>query len=317
MIRIVLLGRTGNNMFQYALGRVLAERHQVPLVLDGSWFNATGWQQVSHFLGMPLHARVVRRFSLGARTLRKLTGKHYWEYRGVPVLRESPADQSFDSRLLDAPAECVLVGYFQTPMYFDHIAAELRNELNGLLKDSWSERNKGARAFCQHPSLPPVAAKDLAIAERIQSPESVAVHVRRTDYLHHPAFQVCGDDYHRRAMDEMRNRIDKPRFYIFSDDPEWCRATFTDPDQEVVDSEPGSTNPLHDLRLMSLASHHIMVNSTYSWWAAWLGEKPGQQVFMPHRWYARDIKAPIEEKRMEHWTVIAGERRCHSSSDNT
>jgi hypothetical protein len=49
VIRIVLLGRTGNNLFQYALGRVLAEKHGVPLVLDGSWFNDKGWSEVSTF----------------------------------------------------------------------------------------------------------------------------------------------------------------------------------------------------------------------------------------------------------------------------
>jgi hypothetical protein len=48
---------------------------------------------------------------------------------------------------------------------------------------------------------------------------------------------------------------------------------------------------------MSLASHHIIANSSYSWWAAWLGDKPGQIVIMPDRWYAKDIIAPIEEKR--------------------
>jgi hypothetical protein len=48
---------------------------------------------------------------------------------------------------------------------------------------------------------------------------------------------------------------------------------------------------------MSLASHHIIANSSYSWWGAWLGKKPGQIVIMPDRWYAKDIKAPIEEKK--------------------
>ncbi len=55
---------------------------------------------------------------------------------------------------------------------------------------------------------------------------------------------------------------------------------------------------------MSLASHHIICNSSYSWWAAWLGEKPGQQVIMPERWYAGEVNAPIEEKRMEHWMFM-------------
>jgi hypothetical protein len=55
---------------------------------------------------------------------------------------------------------------------------------------------------------------------------------------------------------------------------------------------------------MSLASHHIIANSTYSWWAAWLGGKEGQRVLMPDRWYARDIRAPIAEKRLAHWEIV-------------
>jgi hypothetical protein len=275
MLRIVLLGRTGNHLFQYALGRVLAERHGVPLVLDGSWFNAEGWAEVSHFLKLPIQAKVVRRCSLGARALLKLTGKHYWEYRGVPVLREPADDQSFDARFLEAPADCMLFGYFQTPRYFDSMRDELRAELNGLIAS-------GARA-----SNPPA----------IRLPNSVAVHVRRGDYLKHPAFDVCDMAYYQEAMRRMRARIPDARFFVFSDDPDWCRAHFDEPDHEVVDSGEAGHNPLHDLRLMSLAAHHIIANSTYSWWAAWLGEKPGQQVIMPDRWYASGIKAPIEEKR--------------------
>ena len=92
---------------------------------------------------------------------------------------------------------------------------------------------------------------------------------------------------------------------------------FTEPDTEVVTAPSGrrhhgdvdaatgerrhaATNPLHDLHLMSLASHHIIANSSFSWWAAWLGDKPGHQVIMPNRWYAREIHAPMEEKRQAH-----------------
>lgn len=277
MLRIVLLGRTGNHLFQYALGRVLAEKHGVPLVLDGSWFNAAGWAEVSHFLKLPIQAKVVRRCSLGARALRKFTGKHYWEYRGVPVLREAGDDQSFDRRFLDVPADCMLFGYFQSPRYFESIADSLRAELKGLL------------AAAVHPPD--------TIIKRLESPASVAVHVRRGDYLNHPVFRVCDMVYYRESIRKMRARLPGARFFIFSDDPEWCRNEFPDADQEVIDSGIAGTNPLHDLHLMSLASHHITANSTYSWWAAWLGDKPGQQVIMPERWYAHGIKAPMEEKK--------------------
>ncbi len=283
VIRIVLLGRTGNILFQYALGRALAEKHKVPLVLDASWYNAEGWAEISHLLRLPLKARVNRRFSLVSRALRNLTGgKHLWELLPQPFLRESPHDQSFDSRFAIAPANCVLFGYFQTPRYFESIADSFRQEVTDLLK---------------------VTSVPTGLLARLEDPASVAVHVRRTDYLIHPAFQVCDPSYYRKAMQEMRALVHDARFYLFSDDPEWCRKEFSDADTTVVDSGSAGRNPLHDLRLMSLASHHIIANSSYSWWSAWLANKPGQQVLMPADWYARDIHAPIEEKRLPHWKI--------------
>lgn len=275
MIRIVLLGRTGNHLFQYALGRVLAKKHGVPLVLDASWFNAAGWREVSHFLKLPIRAKVVRDPTPGSRALLKLTGRHRWSFCKFPFLAEKPDDQSFDPRFLNAPADCALFGYFQSWRYFSGIEDELRDELTRLLVTS-----------CGKDPLP--------------RPDSVAVHVRRGDFLNHPAFQVCDIAYYLNAMDEMRARIGSPKFLIFSDDPAWCRREFTAPDIEIIDSGKAAANPLHDLRLMSLASHHIIANSTYSWWAAWIAKKPGQHVILPDRWFTKDIHAPMADKDAWH-----------------
>lgn len=276
VIRIILRGRTGNNLFQYALGRALAEKHGVPLVLDASWFNAEGWAEVSHFLKLPIRAKVLRRFSLLSRALRKFFQRHYWELLGVPALREPADDQSFDRTFAEAPPDCMLNGFFQTPLYFEGIADSLRSELRSLFKDA-----------VQVP-------EDLR--ERLTLSDSVAVHVRRKDYLDIPVFQVCDENYYHKSMDRMRARMPASRFFIFSDDPDWCRLKFREADTEVIDSGVAAKNPLHDLHLMSLASHHIIANSSYSWWAAWLGDKPGQQVIIPERWFSGGIKAPMEEK---------------------
>ena len=298
MIRIVLLGRTGNILFQYALGRVLSQKHGVPLVLDASWYNAEGWKEISHFLKLSIQAQVIRNFSLASRALRNLTGKHFWEFGKIPFIRESETDQSFDPRFLEASADCTLFGYFQSPLYFESMADELREELKGLI-------STGARASCPH---------SLSMMEKeLSQPTSVAVHVRRGDYLQHECFNVCDFEYYRKSMDDMRERVPGARFYIFSDDPDWCRENFKDGDvaaiigprnlnkaksgETATDDRHHEPNPLHDLHLMSLASHHIIANSSYSWWAAWLGNKPGQNVIMPDRWYAKDIIAPIEEKK--------------------
>jgi hypothetical protein len=315
MLRIVLLGRTGNIMFQYALGRVLARKHGVPLVLDASWYNAEGWAEISHFLKLPIKARVRRKFSLASRALRNFTGKHFWQLGRTPFLKERENDQSFDPQFLDAPSDCTLFGYFQSPLYFDSMADELRAELKGLI-------SKGARASCPQSSS--------VTEDELMQPTSVAVHVRRGDYLHHDCFKVCDTEYYQRSMREMRERVPGAKFFIFSDDPDWCSAHFKDIDVAAIIGRRNNVtaitgrrnnvtaitgrrnhlaektatgdrryapNPLHDLYLMSMASHHIIANSTYSWWGAWLGAKPGQQVTMPDRWYAKDIIAPIAEKK--------------------
>lgn len=288
MIRIVMLGRTGNNMFQYAIGRALAEKHGVPLVMDASWFNGEGWSQVSHFLKLPLKARVRRSPSFLNRVFQKLTGKHYWEFTGVPILRESETDQRFNEHFLNAPDNCMLFGYFQTPLYFEEIADDLREELSTLIRQG-------------HEIDPSLRAK-------LSAPNSVAVHIRLTDYLDIPAFAVCDRKYYQDAIAQMRARVPQARFFIFSDDPERCEREFTDSDGIVVSEAPTSRNPLHDMHLMSLASHHIIANSTYSWWAAWLANSPTQEVMMPDRWQATETIVPISEKKLPHWTIIPTQR---------
>lgn len=284
MIRALMLGRTGNNLFQYAMGRVLAERHGVPLVMDASWFNREGWSLVSCLRRLPLKAEVIRPLTLASRALRKITGKHYWEFRGVPVIRETVVDQSFNPRYLEAPASCVVYGYFQSPLYFEGIEPFLREELR---MDSL-----------------PWQGDTLRLRDRLRADRTVAVHVRRTDYVGKAAFDVCDLAYYRDAMGRLRERLEGARFFLFSDDPAWCLQHLAADDVEVCALPAGVRDPLHDLHLMSEASHHIIANSSYSWWAAWLGKKPGQQVLMPSVWYRSGMKAPAGEKRCEGWEFV-------------
>lgn len=284
MIRVVMLGRSGNNLFQYAIGRALAERHGVPLVMDGSDFNRRSWASVDCLKRLPLKARIVRPCSAGTRVLKKVTGKHHWEFRGVPVLREPPGDQRFDARFLEAPADCVLTGYFQTPRYFAGIEALLREELR-MDRLPWPDETRRMK-------------------DRLEQEAGVAVHVRRTDYIGNPDVEVCGIDYYRRAMDRLRGRREGLRFFLFSDDPAWCHRHLAGSDAEVCALEAGRGDALHDLYLMSRARHQVIANSSYSWWAAWLGRKPGQEVLMPSLWYRSGILAPVEEKCCEEWETV-------------
>lgn len=284
MIRVVMLGRLGNNLFQYALGRVLAERHQEPLVMDARWFNAEGWGQVSALRRLPLKVKIVRSGSLAARLCLKTIGKHPWEFLGLPIWRENTTNHTVDLRVWETPARALLMGYFQSPRYFEGHEAQLRQEIvprSGLLRPA-----------------------SVTLEAELADGETVAIHVRRGDFLVHPAFQVCDLHYYHAAMRWMREVLVRPRFYVFSDDPAWCRIHLSGHDITVIDESAAHVDALHDLHLMSLAKHHIIANSSYSWWAAWLGKSADQRVVVPPRWFAKDIVAPIEEKCLPHWHVL-------------
>jgi len=121
------------------------------------------------------------------------------------------------------------------------------------------------------------------VLRQINELESVAVHVRRGDYLKYPRFNVCTEAYYRKGIDYMKGVLDQPRFFFFSDDPDWCRRTFIG--EEFLFCEGASVhNPLLDMKLMSHCRHHILSNSSFSWWGAWLGTYPDQKVVIPEVW---------------------------------
>lgn len=278
-----MLGRTGNNLFQYAVGRVLAEKHHVPLVMDGSWFNRAGWRSVSQLRNLPIKAKIIRDPTPASRMLRKLTGRHRWNFLPLPLYREKADDVSFDPSVLELPSSCVLHGYFQSPRYFQSIEPALRREIhfNDRILNRQSEES----------------------ARKIRDSESVAIHIRRTDYIGNPNTDLCGHFYYETAIKRIRELTDSPSFFVFSDDPDWCRAHYHRPDFQIVDEPASRTDPLNDLHLMSLAKHHIIANSSYSWWGAWIGKNPEQKVFMPDPWL-HGIKSPREDRLCSGWETL-------------
>lgn len=111
--------------------------------------------------------------------------------------------------------------------------------------------------------------------------KTASIHVRRGDYFslpdHHPILAL---DYYRRAIDRLR-AAGVQRFLVFSDDLPWCRQNFKEPGVFVIPP----MRPLKQLALTIECGHHIMANSTFSWWGAWLNPKPDKIVIAPARWF--------------------------------
>ena len=152
-----------------------------------------------------------------------------------------------------------LQGYFQSDLYFfdeEHIRNTFSPEQR--IENEIVEKNIGT--FEGHCSI----------------------HVRRDDYLKYPeVHSFPGMEYYREAVSRMKAE-GYENFLVFSDDVKWCRENFIG--SEYKFSEKNSRN-YEDLFLMSLCSSHIIANSSFSWWGAWLSRNPHKIVIAPRRWF--------------------------------
>ncbi len=259
MITVLLKCRLGNILFQYAVGRHLAIKHNTDLHLSLSSYRIQDARRVAEqirsfripaTLHMDLLARLGR--CVGDR-FRPSDKRLYCEKHG-----------GFDPDVLAVPDGTRLSGYFHSEKYFKDIAQTIRDELR--LKISCFDCDKDN------------------YQDRIANSNSVAIHIRRGDYLGTKLLNVCNMNYYSKAIAYAQSRLRDPRFFVFSDDIEWCRKNISIAECSFVDTTPSRHKPIVDFELMRLCKHNINANSSYSWWAAWLNENPGKTVIVPNRW---------------------------------
>lgn len=170
--------------------------------------------------------------------------------------------------LMTLPGDRYYEGYWQTEKYSLQIAQELRNAF--AFREALDERNLAALA-----SLPrPVAS----------------VHVRRGDYLAHPNLNICGSAYYERAA-KAAAQDGTAAFLVFSDDVDYCRKNLSLGNLPVayVDWNRGM-EAWRDMALMARCDAHVIANSSFSWWGAWLDPAPDKSVFAPLIWNRREIE---------------------------
>lgn len=129
--------------------------------------------------------------------------------------------------------------------------------------------------------------RNIDMAARIAETPSVALHVRRGDYLTVGAHGLCDQAYYTAALAKILEHLDHtPTVFVFSDDPDWARANLPLPCPKVVIDFNGPDRDYEDMRLMSLCRHNIIANSSFSWWAAWLNASATKQVAGPACWFS-------------------------------
>ncbi|CAK0769444.1 alpha-1, 2-mannosyltransferase/rhamnosyltransferase [Gammaproteobacteria bacterium] len=256
-IIVKLMGGLGNQMFQFAAGLSLARKHAVRLKLDISFLNdktARGFTQRDYSLdAFYLVPECETILSLDASS--------------VPPVRYVEKDFRFDPAFFYLPVNTHLEGYWQSPKYFESIKAELLG------------------AFGLRTGLPPARE---ALANKIRLDTSICVHVRRGDMVHnaitHAFHGSCGLGYYQAACTLLARRFPDAHFYIFSDEPDWCRSVDLVNGNSCTIVSDGRS-PAEDLYLMGLCRHFVIANSSLSWWAAYLGEHEHKFVIAPAPWF--------------------------------
>jgi len=191
-----------------------------------------------------------------------------------PIVTESSF--SFDEKLFnECPDWISLRGYFQTEKYFKHIEDEIKEDFS--FKDEIFKP-------CNE------------MLSELDSP--ISLHIRRTDYVTNPNHTALGIDYYQKALDQFGNEP----VLVFSDDPEWCNQQEIFSDDRFLIAE-GNSNYV-DLCLMTLCSKHIIANSSFSWWGAWLSEQ--EKVVAPSGWFKGSNNEHLDTKDIipEDWMVI-------------
>jgi len=142
--------------------------------------------------------------------------------------------------------------------------------------------------------------------DKITDVESVSVHIRRGDYISNPITnQYHGSldiGYYQNALKIMLKKINNPHFFVFSDDYEWAERNIKS-DSPITYIKHNSAKNYEDLRLMSMCKHHIIANSSFSWWGAWLASNKNKMVIGPQKWFLGK-KYNDADRMPENWIRI-------------
>lgn len=262
MIIINLNSQLGNQMFQYALARKLQTMGR-QVKFDTRYYK----QYPKHYAldifpvtvdvasGNEIGKERDERRTYPARLRRKLFGKRQTIFSEVESrsLMYKPDVFQLKHGYVD--------GYWQSEKYFSDIRSI-------ILKDF---------------TFPPIDdGKNRELIERISQQNTVSIHIRRGDYAN--GFPMMTPQYYENAINYFESVYNEVYFLVFSNDMDWAKQNLQFSQGEFVDWNTGKES-WKDMYLMTQCNHHIIANSSFSWWGAWLNQKENKEVIAPDVWF--------------------------------
>lgn len=272
-----VIGGLGNQMFQCAFAIALQKVYTDEAVkLDISHFNGYGLHngyevtEIFHHYPIPVadrsELRSVSRYIPNYKLSRAV--RRYLPKRKTEYLQSYRQSYIYDATTLKGnDGYHYYEGYWMCPAYFDFCKEDVIEAYTFPEFDT--DENK-------------------EYARLLEMNNSVTIHVRRGDYVGAESFKdICTLTYYKNAIREAKTVIDKPVFFIFSNDPQWCKENlgelFGDDKVMFVGNNKGKES-YRDMQLMALARCNILANSSFSWWGAYLNKRADQVVCCPEKW---------------------------------
>lgn len=292
MIVVKLVGGLGNQMFQYSLAKYLSKKYDRDIYLDIGYFkrysiNNSPDERYYELKKLNIKENIYPtnnkvRYCLAI--LRRINNNPIRKFVlffmeilfGIYFIAE-PSFTSFRHEIYDLHKKIkkgrtiYLEGYFQHYRYYKDIKNELKEDFK---------------------SKSVLEGEVLEMFNNIKSKNSVAIHVRRTDYLKF-SYPVVSKEYILKAMDLIKTKIKNPHFFVFLDDLNWCTENIIHDNLTSVNLS--NENKIYDFDLMRNCNHFIISNSTYSYWASFLGENKEKIKIAPDKWYDDSRKFILSE----------------------
>lgn len=323
MIIIQLTGGLGNQMFQYAFAKSLAHDLNTNFLIDTEFYNTSTFKiKFINFLlkiGTPLYKIACRLslrinstipyppnlkymqreghefYNLGCFNIDSscLNKEYLNEIRstalknqyneGLPLLHP----QKIDLKEIKMPS--YFKGVYQFEEYFIHNEDLIRNDFEFIT---------------------PLIGKNKEIADDIKEHNSIAIHIRRGDFFKAPTHSLVTMNYYEKSIEYIAKNVENPKFFIFSNDPEWVKENIKIPHDTYYVTNNSSEKGYEDMRLMSLCDHFIIANSTFSWWGAWLSKNKDKIVIKPEPGLISRI-APISQIKSKKCVSIENDYKDH------
>lgn len=294
MIISRLIGGLGNQMFQFAAGFALAKKLEVPLRLDiaalKKYNRHNGYQLHKIFKGEFFTANFFDVVGvLGLREYRyrfnsvEVDLSYIYKNNSNLFLERS---HNFCVQYESISRPCYLSGYWQSEKYFLDYSKDIREIFK--FKEELNIKNS-------------------FLLKEISSHNSVGVHVRRGDYLtNHSAalfHGTCPISYYLNAIEIINSKVSNTKFYLFSDDTSFVKDNFGHINNIVIVDINKGNESYNDMRLLAACKHHIIANSSFSWWGAWLANYQNQIVIAPKVWFAGS-KEKIYDIYNQNWLLV-------------